>query len=586
MGLQEYRAKRNFRQTAEPAGRREGPPKGKVPRFVVQKHAASHLHYDFRLEMEGVLKSWAVPKGFPMRKGERRLAMQVEDHPLEYANFEGTIEPGNYGAGTVMVWDQGAYEVMGADPLKALEEGKLHLVLAGTKLKGEWALIRMRHPRQEGKSEWLLLKAGQDAPDISARVEDRSVLTKRSLDQIAEAKDAVWESNRPSAPRGRKGPERLVRAAAVAREKRQAQGTSVQASPKKPRSAAAAKRSLRSTATVKGVNAIRTALEPLPKAEPLFVEPMKALLVKDLPRGPEWMYEVKFDGFRIEAIKNKGTICLVSRNGKDLTRRFNEVAEGLRKLPAGDAVLDGEVVAVDEKGVSSFQLLQTYQEVGLGRQPLLYYVFDLVQLEGRDLQGLPLSKRKELLGALLAGMPECIRFSAGLQGDSLRLLDEMKKHGLEGVVAKRRDSKYQAGQRSGAWVKFKWSNEQEFVIGGYTPPKGERTAFGSVLVGYYENGKLIFASKVGSGFDTRLLKSLYERFQDLRRTSCPFANLPERVPGGLSASEMRRCTWVEPKLVCQVRFAEWTRDHHLRQPLFLGLREDKDPVTVVREQAR
>ncbi|MDB6109583.1 MAG: polymerase LigD, ligase domain protein, partial [Pedosphaera sp.] len=497
---------------------------------------------------EGVLKSWAVPRGFPMRKGEGRLAVQVEDHPLDYADFEGNIAAGNYGAGTVMVWDRGVYQVRDAEPLEALKAGKIQLTLAGEKLKGDWTLVRMRASGKDEKTQWLLLKSGRNSPPISARAEDESVLTHRSLDEIAAAENP-----------GRKG-------------KRSTQTLRSVAAPSKP----ALKPELPSET------------RGLPKAQPRFIPPMKCELVRELPKGKDWVYEIKFDGVRALAIKSGSKLALMSRNAKELGAKYPEVAEALAKLPCREAVLDGEIVAVDAQGRSSFQLLQAYNMAGRVKPVILYYAFDLVNLEGRDLTGLPLVRRKEMLKSLLASPPESIRFSASIEADSsARVVKEMKARGLEGLVAKRRDSHYEAGRRSGAWVKYKWSNQQEFVIGGYTPPHGTRTHFGAILVGYYEGDKLLFASKVGTGFNRELLESLYNRFQPLVRRGSPFANLPtprtEQGSLGPTAAQMKRCTWLDPRLVCEVRFSEWTRDGHLRQPVFLGLREDKQPDEVVRE---
>ncbi|MGN6555482.1 MAG: non-homologous end-joining DNA ligase, partial [Verrucomicrobiota bacterium] len=529
--------------------------------FVVQKHAATRLHYDFRLAMEGVLKSWAVPKGFPTSKGDRRLAVQVEDHPMDYARFEGTIPPGNYGAGTVMVWDIGSYKVQGGDPVQGLKNGKLHFTLKGKKLKGDWALVRMRPRDGEDKPQWLLFKSGEELPPFSARAEDQSVLTKRSLKRIAQDNDAQWQSNRAtdtgSKPRASTG-----------------------------RAAAKPKRSSSENANSKA----ELNLPRLPKRKAEFVEPMKAVPAKTLPKGADWLYELKFDGVRGLAIKQKDSVQLISRNVKDLTGKYPEIAKALRSLPVKETVLDGEIVALDGDGKPSFQLLQAANLPGQSRPPLFYYVFDVIQLEGKDLTGLPLLKRKAMAQSLVEQLPDTIRFSASIQADSERVLREMQSRGLEGLIAKRRESKYEIGRRSGAWVKFKWTNEQEFVIGGYTPPQGTRSHFGALLVGFYERGKLLFASKVGTGFDQRLLKSLYDQMQKLRRSDCPFANLPERQNArfgrAMTLAEMRRCTWVEPRLVCEIRFSEWTRDGHLRQPAFMGLREDKNAGEVVRETTR
>lgn len=557
MSLKEYKAKRNFRRTAEPEGETPHPLANRAAMFVVQKHDATRLHYDFRLEMDGLLKSWAVPKGFPTKRGDRRLAVQVEDHPIEYGGFEGTIPEGSYGAGTVMLWDAGTYEVSGDDPSRALREGKLHLVLRGKKLKGEWTLVRMRlrEGEDDDKPQWLLLKSGSDIAPFSKRAEEHSVVSGRSLEQIASARDREWQSDRSAS--------RVLPGRGDVSRSDEGDGTS-------------------SSRTAK-VN-----LHRLPKKKPAFVEPMKALLLDELPKGADWLYELKFDGVRALAIKDNRDIELISRSGKELGSRYDELLDPLKKLRTKRAVLDGEIVALDEEGRSSFQLLQSYQMAGVKKPPLFYYVFDLINLDGKDLSGVPLMQRKAMLETLLANVSPAIRFSPSIKADSARLMREMKARGLEGLIAKRRDSKYESGRRSGAWVKFKWTNEQEFVIGGYTEPKGTRTHFGALLVGYYEKGKLLFAAKVGTGFDQKLLASLHDRFKKLVRADCAFANLPEKRPGrqGLSAAEMRRCTWLEPKLVCQVRFAEWTRDNHLRQPAFLGLREDKGPNEVVREKAK
>ncbi len=556
MSLREYKTKRNFRRTAEPAGRPQKKTAGiKGPFFVVQKHDATRLHYDFRLEMNGVLKSWAVPKGFPTTRGDRRLAVQVEDHPIEYARFEGTIPEGNYGAGTVMVWDIGAYEVSGGNPVKALEEGKLHLSLRGKKLKGEWTLVRMRSREHEDKPQWLLLKSGTDLPAIPDRSDDQSALTRRSMKKIASDNSAQWQSNRI---KERRAP---ARREPVKREKRAGAQTGAP---------------------------IKLGDTRLPRRKPAFVEPMKAVLVEKVPEGDDWVYELKFDGVRALAIKSGRNIRLISRNEKDFTGKFPEVAEALKELPCKEAVLDGEIAALDEKGRSSFQLLQA-REMSGKRPPIFYYVFDLIQLDGKDLTGVPLLKRKAMAKALLARLPDTVRFSASIQAQSDRVLKEMKARGLEGVIAKRKGSKYEIGRRSGAWVKFKWTTQQEFVIGGYSEPRGSRSHFGALVVGYYEGKKLKFAAKVGTGFDQKLLKSLHQKFQNLVRRDCPFVNLPERAGQfgrGLTAAEMKRCTWLDPKLVCEIRFAEWTRDDHLRQPAFLGLREDKRAGEVVREKAK
>lgn len=583
MGLKEYKAKRDFRQTAEPRGKVARHNRGQLS-FVIQKHAATRLHYDFRLEMEGVLKSWAVPKGFPSKRGDRRLAVEVEDHPLDYGGFEGTIAPGNYGAGTVMLWDRGTYEVSGDDPVEALRSGKLHLSLHGKKLNGEWTLVRMRQLENADKPQWLLLKSGADIPAISEKLDNQSVLSRRSMNQIAAANDNEWHSNRATS-----------RSISIRRRPAQDEGPRSKrvgrrvAGPGRRESAIAVS-AARNEAARTGSRPASKILDQLPLAKPAFQEPMKALLVERLPEAGNWLYEVKFDGIRALMIKNGSSVELTSRNDKDLTAKYSSISKVLKELPVSQVMLDGEVVALDPEGRSSFQLLQSYEMAGGSKPPLVYYVFDLLNLEGRDVSSLPLEQRKALAESAISGLSPLVRFSPALKAASTTLIAEMKARGLEGLIAKRRDSKYEYGRRSGAWVKFKWTAEQEFVIGGFTPPQGARPHFGAILVGYYQGSRLIFAGKVGTGFNQRMLDSLYARFRKLIHPDCPFANLPERLVGsgakGLGASEMRKCTWLRPELVCQVRFAEWTRDHHLRQPAFLGLREDRNPKEVTREVAK
>ena len=560
--LTEYRRKRDFKQTAEPPPRTGKQRAQKALMFVIQKHAATRLHYDFRLEMDGVLKSWAVPRGLPLTRGDRRLAVHVEDHPMDYARFEGTIPPGNYGAGTVMVWDIGTYTIQADDPQKALAEGKFHFVLKGKKLKGEWALVRMKPRPGDDKDNWLIFKSGEDT-SLSATKDDESVLTGRSMNEIGSENKAQWQSNRPAAESKKIHP-RI--AAAIAR-----------------RTKAPAKQSNQQ----KDISEISADNKKLPAGKLTFIPPMKCKLVATPPQGSEWIYEIKFDGFRALAIKRGAEVQLLSRNNKSLNGRFPAMVDAVRALPFKNGIVDGEIVALDEVGRSSFQLLQMFQMPGQPKAPLSFYAFDLLNLEGKDLTSLPLRKRKELLQELLTAEHEPVRFSASIHGDPKRLLEEIKKRGLEGIIAKNIESKYEAGQRTGCWKKIKVINTQEFVIGGYTPPKGSRDYFGSILVGYYDEKKFVFASKVGSGFDQRLLESLHQKFQKLQRDTCPFSNLPEKLSfggRGLTAGEMRKCTWIEPRLVAEIRFTEWTRDHHLRHPVFQGLRDDVNPAEVRKEK--
>lgn len=515
--LKGYHAKRDFTQTAEPAGK-VGQRAGH--RFVIQKHDASRLHYDFRLEVEGTLKSWAVPKGIPFQKGEKHLAVEVEDHPLEYADFEGVIPKGQYGGGTVMVWDCGEYRSLGGAAAKDLAEGKLHFELHGTKLDGEWTLVRTR--RGDG-NEWLLLKSGEDVRPVSRKKDDESSASHRSMARIARDHDAEWTS------KGRK------------------------------------------------------------KAAPpvSFIAPMKATLVSAPPPHGQWHYELKFDGYRALALKNGGDVQVLSRNEKDFSRRFPEIAEAVAAMPIGTAALDGEIVALDEEGRPSFQLLQAL-ETGEERPPIVFYVFDLLHHEGEDLTALPLHERRARLAKLAQSFSEPLRHSAEIEGDPERLLQMVRERGLEGIIGKESDSIYEVGHRSRSWIKLKCVQEQELVIGGYTPPEGTRSHLGALLLGYHQRGKFLFAGKVGTGFTEATLKLLHGKLRRLSQKDCPFANLPEREAGrwhqNITPREMKLCHWVRPELVCQVRFVEWTREGKLRHAVFLGLREDKAADEVVRER--
>lgn len=572
MGLAEYKRKRDFKKTAEPAGGKPLPEKIKgASRFVIQKHAARRLHYDFRLEMEGVLKSWALPKGLPWKRGEKHLAVEVEDHPIEYEDFEGIIPEGQYGGGTVMVWDRGTYRVYGEQPVKSLKEGKLHLVLEGDKAKGEWTLVRIRG-RDEEKNQWLILKTGDDAKPISKKVEDHSVKTGRTMEQIAEARDAEWESGREADESRTSQFKSRIRAAV----KKKAKNTVVGQAHRMP---VAKRRDRKCRPKI-------ASLPDLSSARARFIEPMKAKLVTEPPATGDWIYELKFDGIRLIGVKKDEKVSLLSRNENELTERFPEIVEAIKALPARECVIDGEVVALDEEGRSSFQLLQA-REMERRKTSVYFYAFDLLQLDGKSLLSLPLEARKNVLEKLCADARDPIRYSGAIGGDAKRLLEEVKRRGLEGIIGKQRNSVYEPGRRSGAWIKLKCVNEQEFVIGGYTPPQGSRKYFGAILVGYYENKKLVFAGKVGTGFTVKSLSMLYKKFQKEARDDCPFVDLPSKQNGqwiqDITPSMMRKMHWINPVFVCEIKFAEWTRDGKLRAPVFLGLREDKKPTDVVRE---
>jgi len=519
MSLRRYKEKRDFTKTPEPEGAPPAKLKSGVRRFVIQKHEASHLHYDFRLEIGGTLKSWAVPKGIPFAKGEKRLAMHVEDHPISYRDFEGVIPKGQYGGGTVMVWDYGTFQTQSPTPAKDLAGGKLHFILQGKKLSGEWYLVRLKNDEKQ----WLLIRGGEDMKPVSKKQDDTSALSGKTMATLANSKK-IWNSNRTAA-----------------------------------------------TGTI------------LP-----FFEPMMAKLVKRAPDG-DWQYEIKYDGFRALAfIQNKDNVRLISRNEKDLGNKFPEVLKSLRLLATENTILDGEIVVLDDKGRSSFQLLQN-RESGDKAAPLLYYIFDLPQQNGTDLRSVPLEDRQARIRKTIRRPTGVLRISEVLNGDGSALLEQARKLGLEGLIGKKGHSLYESGRRTGAWIKLKTHREQEFVIGGYSDPTGGRQHFGALLLGYYESRKLRFCGKVGTGFNDATLRSLRTKFRELESTECPFANLPEsrsgRFGSGMTRAEMKRCHWLKPELVCQVRFSEWTDDFRLRQPVYLGLREDKDASEVVREEA-
>ena len=492
MGLKEYKAKRNFGETAEPEGKVGKPRRQGELMFVIQKHDASRLHYDLRLELDGVLISWAVPKGLPYQRGVKHLAVHVEDHPMSYAHFEGTIPEGNYGGGTVMVWDTGTYTVEGTDPARGLSDGKFHFILKGKKVQGEWAMIRLR-PRPGEKGEnWLLFKSKEDHRPISAKEDDKSVLTRRSLKKIAEDNDRQWESNRHSddTTKARKSP-----------------------SPKKKEPARA-----------------RQSANKSPSQALKYLEPMKCRLVEETPSGGSWIYELKFDGVRALGLKNAGQLELYSRAQLPLDVKYPEAVEGMKNLPCHSCILDGEVVALDDQGRSSFQLLQQ-AGTRADRPPIFYYVFDLLYLDRESLVERPVEERKAALKKLVGRGEGTIRFSSSLEGDPGTLLKKVKDLGLEGIIAKKKGSPYQPGRRSGDWLKVKLVSDQEFVIGGFSPPQGSRQYFGALLVGYFEKGQLKFASKVGTGFSSASLKSLHRLLQALKITECPFSNLPEKKIG-------------------------------------------------------
>ncbi|HUH13006.1 MAG TPA: DNA ligase D [Longimicrobiales bacterium] len=541
MGLETYRDKRNFERTPEPAGKKADGRRAAAT-FVVQKHAASHLHYDFRLELDGVLKSWAVPKGPSLDPSERRLAVHVEDHPLDYGDFEGVIPQGQYGGGTVLLWDRGTWLAEG-DAKKAYAKGRLSFRLEGEKLRGGWKLVRMA-PREGQKENWLLIKE----EDAEARplaegdlLEERpeSVATGRGLEEIAGERDRVWHSDRSGggaggAPAGGDGA--LGDAGALAEEASDLPG------------------------------ARRGSLPRTPKAQ-------LATLVPDAPPGRDWLHEIKFDGYRILARIERGRVRLLSRSGKDWTERFPGVAGALGALPCRSTLIDGEVVAFTEDGVSDFQRLQNASASG---EDLYYVAFDLLHLDGWDVARSPLTARKGLLERLLADGPAALRYSDHVVGSGPEFHANACKLQLEGIISKRADRPY-VGGRGKDWLKAKCLRRQEFVVVGWSEPKGSRTALGALLLGVHDDeGRLVAAGKVGTGFTEASLRQLLRRLEPLEREGSPLADPPR----GAAA---RGVHWVEPELVAEVAFTEWTADGSVRHPSFQGLREDKPAAEVVRE---
>ncbi len=495
--LDRYREMRDFSITPEPRGRNTVARK-KGLRYYIQRHAATRLHYDFRLELEGVLKSWAVPKGPSLNPADKRLAVQTEDHPLDYGEFEGVIPEKQYGAGEVLLWDRGAWTPEDPDPLEALRKGRLHFRLDGEKLHGSWVLTRTRGA--EDKPQWLLIKRNDEH-------------AQRDVDITRER------------------PESVKRVPKMARRAR--------------------------------------------KSElPQFVAPMLATLVSAPPRSDNWLYEIKYDGYRmLSRHDGAGEVRLFTRSGKDWTGRLPHLAAALAKLGLSHTWLDGEIVVPGPQGRASFQALQNAFDAGRDAQ-IAYYVFDAPFLSGQDQRQLPLTERKKRLAKLLKPSAQ-VRYSEDLGGDAKEVLEHACKLGLEGLIGKLADSVYVAG-RSKAWIKLKCRQRQDFVIGGYTAPGGSRSGFGALLVGTYdEQGKLRFAGKIGTGFDEALLTSLTRRLSTLKRPESPFADAPRE----------KGVTWVRPTLVAEVAFTERTNEGILRQASFMGLREDLPAKNVHEEKA-
>ena len=554
MGLTTYNQKRSFKKTPEPTG---GKAEGDGLRFVVQKHDASHLHYDFRLEMRGVLKSWAVPKGPSIDPSVKRLAMMVEDHPYDYRNFEGIIPKGQYGGGTVIVWDEGMYEPaeagfdsklqMEKELIKQLHKGKITIRLHGQKLKGEYALVKSSY---QGENSWLLMKvkdkfAGKS--DITKK--DKSVITGRTIPQVEKAADKVWHSSREN------GVEQ-----------------------KKPAKKTAAKKTTASKKAVKK--------KPLGKKQrmPKGLIPMLATLV-DKPFDAEgWLYEVKWDGYRALAYLNNGKVDLRSRNNKPFNEKYYPVHDALQKLNI-DAVLDGEIIVAGDQGVSNFGDLQNWRSEADGE--LRFYVFDLLWYDGYSLMELPLTQRREILKDIVVES-DLIHISQDFVSTGTEFFKVAGQMNLEGIMAKKEDSLYSPGVRTKEWLKIKISKRHEVVIGGYTQNEGSSKSFSSLLVGVFNEGKLHYTGKIGTGFSDSLQKEMMQKFKKLVTKKNPFVTEPDiNKPSRFRPNPPKaKATWLKPQLVCEVSYAEMTSDGVMRHPSFEGLREDKDARQVKAEVAK
>jgi len=625
MSLDEYKRKRRFEETPEPPPKLE---KQSRHRFCVQRHAATRLHYDFRLEMEGVLKSWAVPKGPSLDPADKRLAMQVEDHPVSYFDFEGTIPKGNYGGGTAMVWDAGTWEPLSPVPVNGeyvpgtekeaavmLANGDLKFRLKGKRLNGDFALVHIKGRAGSKGNEWLLIKKKDDhvAAGFDIDTYDTSILTGRTMAQIAgDEGSAEWTSSRP-ASRGRVKAAWLADAVARADAKRKAlTAEDAEGAEKKkgksPRQAAtrsghpktlsgdvadtdAASKSRNKKSSA---NSAVSAVQAFPGAEqkpmPTTIHPMLATSTAKAFDNPDWLFEIKWDGYRAVAFIEEGRVRLVSRSQNDLTAQFPELGTLPQFVKAKRAILDGEIVALDEEGRPSFSLMQQRTGFQPGKRrlprregvPVIYYAFDLLYLDGLDLRRVALEQRKQLLqDRIVAGENGVIHFSDHYAEKGLDLFEAAKQRGLEGIVAKKRSSAYQE-KRSSDWLKIKITQRQECVIGGYTDPEGSRECFGALVLGLYDRqGRLIHVGQVGTGFDQKMLKEIFARLQPLKTKQNPFY-------GGIGG--LRKVQFVRPVLVAEIKFAEWTHETaeggmKLRAPVFMGLRGDKTAEQCRLEEA-
>ncbi|CAH1657985.1 MULTISPECIES: DNA ligase D [unclassified Chelatococcus] len=547
--LETYRSKRNFRTTAEPRGRRS---RASGDSFVIQKHDARRLHYDFRLEMDGVLKSWAVTRGPSLVPGEKRLAVHVEDHPLEYGDFEGTIPKGEYGGGTVLVWDRGTWSPIG-DAHKGYSKGHLEFELHGEKLRGRWHLVRMHGKPGEKRENWLLIK-GEDG---FARPEDATDILEERPESVKtgrEVADVAGEAPGWSSKTGRIRKSAKMPAQTAPSVKPEASAGPVHGKAPDP-------------STVKGAKKARM---------PDFVPPMLATLVAKAPAGERWLHEIKFDGYRLQARIEAGSVKLLTRSGLDWTEKFGAaVPAALKALPLDSAIIDGELIVETGAGASDFSALQAALSEGR-TDHFLFYGFDLLYLDGYDLRGLTLTARKGLLEQIIGTNNDgLIRYSGHFMESGALVLRHACRLSLEGIVSKLRDAPYRDG-RSKSWVKSKCSARQEFVIAGYVPSTVSSRAIGSLVLGVYDGDELQHVGRVGTGFTGAIAEDLFRKLESIRIPSSPFTE-------ALTAEERRQVRYVQPTLVAEIEFRAWTADGHLRHASFRGLREDKDAREIIRE---